>query len=57
MLQINVTIVARRMKRPIVMDEADVLSVSRATPPAVFHQFLDSLDLSGLDPAAEERPS
>ena len=48
---------ACRIKLPILMDEADVLSVSRTTPPTVFHEFLDSLDLSGLDPAAEERPS
>jgi bifunctional DNase/RNase len=48
---------ACRMKLPIIMDEADVLSVSQAAPPAPFHQFLNSLDLSGLDPATEERPS
>ncbi|HEX2281540.1 MAG TPA: hypothetical protein VHG52_07240, partial [Thermomicrobiales bacterium] len=35
---------ACRMKLPIVMDEADVASVSHASPPAVFHQFLNSLD-------------
>jgi bifunctional DNase/RNase len=48
---------ACRMKLPIEMDEADIAFSSGATPPAVFHQFLESLDLSRLDPAAEERPS
>lgn len=46
---------ACRMKLPIVMDEADVTSMSQTSPPAVFHRFLNSLDLSGLDPATEER--
>ncbi|MGD9894777.1 MAG: bifunctional nuclease domain-containing protein [Dehalococcoidia bacterium] len=46
---------ACRMKLPIVMEEADILTASQAAPPAAFHQFLNSLDLSGLDPAAEGR--
>lgn len=47
---------ACRMKLPILMEEKDVVKVADTAPPPAFHEFLNSLDLSGLgDPAPDHR--